>query len=51
MDLACFENARADFKHIDTGMLIATSGKLLLSFTGVRIVPSVVNKAIIRCEK
>lgn len=51
MDLACFENAGADFKHIDTGMLIATSGKLLLSFTGVRMVPGAANKAIIRCEK
>jgi hypothetical protein len=32
-------------------MLIATGGKLLLSFTGVRMVPDAAKKAIIRCEK
>lgn len=51
MDLACFENSGTDFKKVDTGMLIATSGKLLLSFTGVRMVPDAAKKAIIRCEK
>lgn len=51
MDLACFENSGTDFTKVDTGMLIATSGKLLLSFTGVRMVPDAAKKAIIRCEK
>jgi beta-glucosidase len=51
MDLACFENAGADLKRIDTGMLIATGGKLSLSFTGVRIVPGAAAKSVIRCAK
>lgn len=51
MDLTCFANAGADLKRIDTGMLIATGGKLSLSFTGVRIVAGAAEKSIIRCGK
>ena len=51
MDLNCFANAGADLKRIDTGMLIATGGKLSLSFTGVRIVPGAAEKSVIKCGK
>ncbi|MFM1782550.1 MAG: hypothetical protein RIS14_303, partial [Pseudomonadota bacterium] len=50
MDLYCFEKAGADLKRVDTGMLIATSGKLSLGITGVRMVPGMAGKAVIRCE-
>jgi len=50
MDLYCFEKAGADLKRVDTGMLIATSGKLSLGITGVRMVPGMADKAVIRCE-
>jgi beta-glucosidase len=51
MDLACFENAGANMKKVDTGMLIATGGKLSLSFTGVRMVAGAAAKSDIRCGK
>jgi beta-glucosidase len=51
MDISCFADAGADLKRIDTGMLIATGGKLSLSFTSVRIVPGAAGKSVIKCGK
>lgn len=51
MDMSCFADAGADMKRIDTGMLIATGGKLSLSFTGARFVPGAAAKSVIKCGK
>ena len=51
MDLTCFAESGADLKRIDTGMLIATSGKLSLSFTGARFVPGAAATSVIKCGK
>jgi len=50
LDLKCFENAGADLSKVDSGMLIATGGKLSLGITGVRMVPGAAEKAVIRCK-
>ncbi len=51
MDLTCFAESGADLKRIDTGMLIATGGKLSLSFTGARFVPGAAATSVIKCGK
>lgn len=50
IDLACFEKAGADLTRADTGMLLATAGKLTLAITGVRMSPNRADKAVIRCD-
>ena len=51
MDITCFAEAGADLKRIDTGMLIATGGKLSLSLTGARFVPGAAATSVIKCGK
>ena len=50
LDLACFENAGTNLSKVDSGMLIATGGKLSLGITSVRIIPGAAEKAVIRCK-